>query len=127
MEAPCPSARSPHLKSRIRWPLPRLQLPTGLPVTVQLGSGYRGKLASYWLRGPAGPLETCAFDWSSYQNENASVQEHARKVLRMFGAIILVPRQPLMNGRYTVFVDTARQKLEWTFRVENQQTAVTSR
>jgi hypothetical protein len=95
---------------------------------VRLGSGYRGRLVSYWLRGSSGEIEACAFDWMSYQNPDAAVREHARKILRMFGAIVIVPRRPLASDGYTVFVNTERRKLEWSFTVAGQSsTTMTSR
>jgi len=96
---------------------PGYTLPTGLPITIQLGSGYRGKLASYSLQGPSGPLEICGFDWNTYQNPVAATQEHARKLLRMFGGMILIPRAPLANGHYSVNVNTERQNITWSFNV----------
>lgn len=94
---------------------------------MQLGSGHRGRLVSYWLRGPSGEIEACAFDWTSYQNPDAAVREDARKILRMLGAIVIVPRRPPANDHYTAFVDTERQKLEWSFTVaEQSSTAMTS-
>lgn len=108
---------------------PGYELPVGLPITVQLGTGYRGKLTSYSLRNASGPVEVCGFDWNSYQNPDASVQKAGREGLKMFGAMILVPKQPLKNDRYTVTVDTMRQKLEWSFTVaaEPEHQTITTR
>jgi hypothetical protein len=96
------------------------RLPMGLPITIQLGSGYRGRMLSYSLRGPAGAVETCGFDWTSYQSPEPQTQEHARKLLQAFGAIILIPRRALANGHYTVAISTGRQNFEWSFNVANQ-------
>jgi len=98
-------------------------LPIGLPITIQLGSGYRGRMISYSLRGPAGAVETCGFDWTSYQSPDPQTQEHARKLLRAFGAIILIPRHALANGRYAVAISTGRQNFEWSFNVANQSSS----
>jgi len=96
---------------------PGYALPVGLPITVQLGSGYRGRMQSYSVQGPSGAVETCGFDWITYRNPDPSTEEHARKVLRAFGAIVLVPRHPLANGVYKVSVGTGRQTFEWSFTV----------
>lgn len=104
---------------------PGYTLPVGLPITAQLGSGYRGRMLSYSMRGPAGEVETCGFDWTSYRNRDGATEEVARKILSMFGAIILIPRQPLANGRYTVAVSTGRQNFEWSFMVANQSSVAT--
>jgi hypothetical protein len=92
-------------------------LRVGLPITVQLGSGYRGRMQSYSMQGPAGAVETCGFDWITYRNPDPSTQEHAREVLRAFGAIVLIARRPLADGVYKVSVGTGRQTFEWSFTV----------
>lgn len=97
---------------------PGYEIPVGLPITIQFGSGYRGRLLSYSLRGPDGQVETCGFDWSNYRNPNAAEQAHGRRSLQMFGAMALVPRQPLVNGHYDVTVNTGRQTLAWSFTVD---------
>ncbi len=99
---------------------PGYVLPVGLPITLQLGSGYRGNMRSFSVQGPAGALETCGFDWNSYQNPDEATQEHARDLLKSFGGIILIPRKALADGRYTVAVVTTRQNFSWTFTVANQ-------
>jgi hypothetical protein len=96
---------------------PGYQMPVGLPITVQFGSTDRGRLTSYEVIGSSGPVETCAFDWSSYQNPSPEVRESGRKTLSRYGAVILVPRYGLSDDRYTVTVNTTTQKLEWSFRV----------
>lgn len=98
---------------------PGYALPIGLPITIQLGSGYRGRLQSYSVQGPSGAVETCGFDWITYRNPDPSTQEHAREVLRAFGAIVLLPRRPLANGVYKASVGTGRQTFEWSFTVAN--------
>ncbi len=99
-------------------------LPVGLPITVQVGSGYRGKMLSYSVRGPTGAVEVCGFDWTSYQNPDSRTQQLAREILRAFGAIVLIPREPLANGRYAVAVSTGRQNFEWSFTVASNTSAV---
>ena len=99
---------------------PGYRLPVGLPITLQLGSGYRGNMSSFSVQGPAGALETCGFDWNSYQNSDGATQEHARDTLKRFGGIILIPRKALADGRYTVSVVTTRESFTWTFTVANQ-------
>jgi hypothetical protein len=108
-EAPDPLASCPGYK-----------LPIGLPITIQLGSGYRGRMVSYSVSGPAGPIETCGFDWLTYRNPDASTQDDARQIMRAYGAIILVPRLPMAGGVYKVSVDTGRQTFQWSFTVTNQ-------
>jgi hypothetical protein len=96
---------------------PGYALPIGLPITIQLGSGYRGRLESYSVGGPSGAVETCGFDWLTYRNPDVSTQEQARKVLRAFGAIVLIPRHPMSAGVYKISVATGRQTFKWSFTV----------
>lgn len=103
------------------------KLPVGLPITLQLGSGYRGTMISYSVLGPAGAVETCGFDWTSYRNPDPKVQERIRKLLVRDGASVLIPRHPLANGRYTVAVATGRQKFEWSFNVATQSSSVATK
>ena len=103
---------------------PGYKVPIGLPITVQLGSGYRGRMQSYSLSGPSGPVETCAFDWLTYRNPDTNTQEHAREILRAFGAIVLIPRQPMANGVYKVAISTGRQNLAWSFTVDQPSSLV---
>ena len=51
---------------------PGYKVPIGLPITLQLGSGYRGRMQSYSITGPTGVVETCAFDWLTYRNPDAA-------------------------------------------------------
>ena len=103
---------------------PGYKVPIGLPITIQLGSGYRGRMQSYSLHGPAGAVETCAFDWLTYRNPDAATQADAREILRAFGAIVLIPRQPLANGVYKVAISTGRQNFTWSFTVDHPSSPV---
>ena len=103
---------------------PGYKVPIGLPITIQLGSGYRGRMQSYSLHGPAGAVETCAFDWLTYRNPDAATQADAREILRAFGAIVLIPRQPLANGVYKVAISTGRQNFAWSFTVDHPSSPV---
>ena len=96
---------------------PGYALPVGLPITIQLGSGYRGRMESYSVEGPSGAVETCGFDWLTYRNPDPSTQEAARKALAMFGAIVLIPRRPLAAGVYRISVATGRQTFKWSFTI----------
>jgi hypothetical protein len=36
----------------------------------------------------------------------------------MFGGMVMIPREPLVNGHYDVTVDTGRQTLTWSFVID---------
>jgi hypothetical protein len=87
---------------------PGYRRPVGLPITLQVGSGYRGNIQSYSLKGPDGAIETCGFDWLTYYNPDRSVRSSALQGLRVFGGIILIPRRPLRDGHDVVSVAASR-------------------
>jgi hypothetical protein len=107
------------------WPNPLPACPgyktsTGLPVTLQLGPHADAKLgaSSLVLDGAtATTLETCAFDADTYTNPIPAEQVLARDILRHFGAVVLIPRQPLKPGNYTVSI-TLDHPYTWTFTIQ---------
>jgi uncharacterized protein YkwD len=99
---------------------PGYTLPAGLPITLQLGPFTEPKLAAYSLvrdRSAATPLEVCGFTADSYTNPDPSQAGKVRDVLRIFGAIVIVPRAPLEPGRYTVSI-TSDRNYTWNFTIE---------
>jgi hypothetical protein len=98
---------------------PNYRSPVGLPITLQLGSGYRGHMTSFSLQGPNGAVETCGFDWTNYQNSDPAIRAWARKGMKFFGGIILIPKSPLADGHYTVNISTDRENATWSFDVAN--------
>jgi hypothetical protein len=91
--------------------------PAGLPVTLELGHLIVPEVSDYSIRNLDGaPIDACAIEANNYVNPDTAAQSAARAVLREFGAIIIVPRRPLPQGRYTVMV-TAGERYSWTFSV----------
>jgi hypothetical protein len=99
---------------------PGFKLPAGLPITVQAGMGHHLKLVSYSLAGPNGAIKVCGFDAASYEGTNPSMTEYGRHELEIFGAAVIVLRQPLADGEYSATVTTAKHDLKWSFTVRNQ-------
>jgi uncharacterized protein YkwD len=97
---------------------PGYSFPIGLPVTLQLGTGFDTRLSSYSLTlNGAAPtvLEACAFYSETYVNPDPPQQQRVRDTLRDFGAIVLIPRTPLKAGSYTVSMTAAGQTYLWSF------------
>jgi hypothetical protein len=92
--------------------------PAGLPVTLELGHLIVPEVSEYSIRNTEDGtlIEACELDANKYVNPDRAAQNAARAVLSDFGAVIIVPRQPLPPGRYTITV-TAGLKYSWTFSI----------
>ena len=108
---------------RGEWPdpltgCPGYASPAGLPVTLEFGHLIVPEVSDYSIRNAddGALIEACTLDANNYVNPEIAAQNAARAVLREFGALIIVPRRPLKQGRYTVTV-TAGQKYSWTFSI----------
>ena len=113
------------------WPNPLTScpgylLPVGFPITLQLGEGRAAALqsASFADETDNKPLESCAFDAVTYRNPDPGQRAAAVHSLHTFGAVVLIPRQPLQNGHsYRVTMNINGASDSWTFSVQTQQTA----
>jgi len=107
------------------WPNPiagcaGYQRPVGLPITLQIGRPLL--LRSYSLQDQSfgNVLEACGFDAISYRNSDATQQKRGRELLKAYGAIALIPREPLPFGhQYRVRIETSRGSFEWSFAVKS--------
>jgi hypothetical protein len=126
--------------NNLEWPSPFTSCPgygppVGLPITLQMGSpgnvlpgglaislqkGSAVKLESFSLRDVTkdDTVEACAFDAFTYTNPDAVVQAHGINTLRLYRAVVLIPRNPLRPGhRYTVRIKTDTNVVNWTFGI----------
>ncbi|MDB5107528.1 MAG: garA 2 [Candidatus Binatus sp.] len=124
-----PSGSTVHLNSfGDEWPDPRAscpsyESPSGLAITLQLGSFIDTRLDSFSIKqdragaDPA-PLEACGYSSISYANPNSSTQQLGRNVLKNYGAVVLIPRAPLTkSARYSVSLTANGKPFNWTFTV----------
>ncbi|HVN27888.1 MAG TPA: FHA domain-containing protein [Candidatus Binataceae bacterium] len=107
----------------VEWPDPLASCgyhaPTGLPITLQIGGAAPAHLESYSLKRNGKEVATCAFDASSYKSADKVAVERVRKQLAQFGAIVMVPKEPLAPGAmYTVQIFASGQTYSWWFGVE---------
>jgi len=95
------------------------ELPAGLPVIVQLGSGGEvPNVTGSWFVDGTRPLDHCIFDEGSYRNRDAVQQRLGRSILRSRNAIVLIPRKPLTPGTpYRTVVEVNGRLIDWTFEV----------
>ncbi|MGH7932216.1 MAG: FHA domain-containing protein [Candidatus Binataceae bacterium] len=101
-------------------PCPGYESPSGLPITLELGVQIDPRLSAYTLTlegtAPA-EIEACGYTAATYVNPDASAQTRARGLLRTFGAVVVVPRAPLVPGSYTVAITAAGRQYKWSFTV----------
>jgi|SRR5579875_1875917 uncharacterized protein YkwD len=97
-------------------------LPAGLPITLQLGSLVPARLSAFSLRHGSDRqiLEACGFDALSYVNPVADDQSRGREALNDFGAVVVVPRQPLSPGKYTVEMTVNGRSYNWQFSIAGE-------
>jgi uncharacterized protein YkwD len=91
--------------------------PAGLPVTLQLGAMVRARLSAFSIRrgADAQTLEACGFDSSSYVNPSAADQQRARDIMSQLGAVVVIPREPLLPGDYAVEMTVNGHSYRWHF------------
>jgi uncharacterized protein YkwD len=95
-------------------------LPAGLPITMQLGTMVPARLSAYSLRRDTASqiLEACGFDAFTYTNPGSADQADASGSLSELGAVVVIPREPLASGNYTVEMTVNGSSYTWRFSVE---------
>ena len=94
------------------------KFPAGLPITLQLGWMQITQLSASALMENGKPIDHCAFDSHSYRNPEGDAQEYGRWALRSAGAVVLIPREPLIRGaQYSVSITAQGHIYAWTFRI----------
>jgi uncharacterized protein YkwD len=92
--------------------------PTGLAVTLQLGTWMAPHLTDFTLERGGRAIDACGFDATSYRNPDSQTQQAGREVLKTYGAVVLIPRKPLQSGsHYTVSLAVDGTSYRWSFSV----------
>ena len=95
--------------------------PAGVPIVLELGAPTQGedvKVSSNSLTEDGAQLETCAFDATSYANPDGFQQSRLRQGLHAFGAVAVIPKNPLQAGHtYTISIVTDAQPYTWSFSI----------
>ena len=103
----------------------------GLPISIQVGRGGVSETQGSWLKfnvpgqQQSIPVEICIIDENNFTNSNSTWQQVGRDILSYRGAVVLLPRYPLMVGQYTAHIQVSTQprgqspqaSYEWTFNV----------
>jgi hypothetical protein len=102
---------------------PGYKPPTGVPITLQIGAFLPVTMQSFAVeRIDAGAravkLEACGFDLSNYNNPTLGTEAIARQLLKEHGAVVVIPRRPLVKGAtYRVSITANGKPYQWTFSV----------
>ena len=102
---------------------PGYAAPTGLPITLTLGSFVPAKLGGFSVEsvspdGTRSKVEACGFDPTSYVNPESYGQSTGRGVLAANGSVVVIPRRPLTRGAsYSVRMIVNGHEYAWTFSV----------
>lgn len=94
--------------------------PTGPPVILQLGAGSgTPTVTAHTFQEGDTPLEHCVFDETTYTHPTDSTQQSVgRQVLNSRDAVVLMPRQPLLEGStYTASITANGTTYSWQFTV----------
>ena len=102
---------------------PGYAAPTGLPITLTLGSFVPAKLGGFSVEsvspdGTKSKVEACGFDATTYVNPESYGQSAGRGVLAANGSVVVIPRRPLTRGAsYSVRMTVNDHEYAWTFSV----------
>jgi hypothetical protein len=75
------------------------------------------KLSAYSISHEGKPLDSCGFDSGSYTNSVSADQERVRNALHNYGAVAILPREPLQVGVYDVSATVNDHRYDWSFTV----------
>ncbi|MGH7836935.1 MAG: FHA domain-containing protein [Candidatus Binataceae bacterium] len=108
------------------WPNPLTSCPgyvapAGYAITLQLGARTVPAVTSYLLTRrdvTSQNLDACAITADSYSNPDPVARSVTRGGLREYGAIVIMPRQPLAAGDYAVAITASGQSYAWSFAVK---------
>ena len=88
---------------------PGYAVPTGLPITIQVGGNVTTTVGAHSLTGNGTALTHCVID-----SHNSAVGTN----LTYRGAVVLIPRQPLQQGvTYVVALTVNNVPYTWTFSI----------
>jgi hypothetical protein len=100
---------------------PGYKAPTGSAISIQLGEGYGPdgslEVSSHLVSRDDAEIETCLITAASYQGRNDEETEGGKLELKLIGAAIIIPREPLAPGHYKVALKEAGKLYEWGFTV----------
>ena len=108
------------------WPSPVAPCagyPNNAPaITIQIGSnvaaavGNDASLTQTTGAAAGTKVATCAYDYRRYINPDPGTRDHGREVLRSFGEVVMMIRDPLIGGEsYRVDMHVNGYPYTWSF------------
>lgn len=107
------------------WPSPVSSCPgyaTASPaITLNLGINTPARISDAHLTQTTGAaagtiVDTCSYDSDTYTNPDAGAQARGREVLRSFGEVVMMVRDPLVGGEtYRVVMTVNGRPYIWSF------------
>jgi hypothetical protein len=93
--------------------------PTGTPITIQFGARTPLRIGSHALSADGATLEHCIYHAADFPSTGEPGETAAaRSALQKSGAVVMVPREPMVAGRnYAVSIEINGQRYAWTFRI----------
>jgi hypothetical protein len=88
----------------------------GFPITIQFGLGAAPVVQQSTIARNGQPVEHCMVQANNYENPILADKAWGRNVLSLFGAVVLIPRQPLLaDSHYTVHILADGHSYDWQF------------
>lgn len=98
---------------------PSYTAPAGIPITLELGRWMVPEVSAYSLKDGSKRLQICVFNASTYNNPSGAAQMRGRNILKGYGTVVLIPRQPLASGQtYVVSISANGKVYSWSFSVK---------
>jgi hypothetical protein len=109
---------------------PGYSAPTGPGISLQLGEGNGPagavEVTEYSLTRDGAQLDSCLVSAESAAGSTPADIAEARRILTRWGAVILIPRQPLTPGRYQVSITADSKPYTWSFTVASDAANTTA-
>jgi hypothetical protein len=100
---------------------PGYKAPTGTPISIQLGQGFGADgsldISSVFVTRDGAEIETCLITSQSYEGHTREQTEFGKAGLERIGAAVIVPREPLAPGYYSVSLKEDGKLYTWGFTV----------
>ncbi len=108
---------------------PGYAVPTGTPITFQLGEGYGAEgsleVSEHSVSRDGVEIEHCLITAASYAGRDNVETEMGRDGLVNSGAAVILPRQPLKPGHYKVALTEGSKRYAWSFTIAQSKPATT--
>jgi uncharacterized protein YkwD len=124
IEFPAPGSIVPLSAFQGEWPdplasCPGYKEPAGLAVTLELGRWITVTSAAHSFSQGNKIIASCLLDAPSYTNADQQMREFVRDILKTWGAVIVIPREPLTSGTdYSISITANDKDYKWSFTVE---------